>query len=201
MHNHSFSDSRGSLSVWDDVVPFSMTRVNFVYDVPEKAVRGKHAHALIHELCVCPVGGLTVTVEDANGKKDMTISGPNEAAHICPGTWITLHNFQPGTVMRSGVFDPKKSSVRALKPARPGCSIEVPGGGGASLQGRRDHPAAGALTLAGAPAGQHLAGRCSGDGRMLREVLVDDRPWLRSPEGCKQWLVCQVLAARLSVRC
>ena len=114
MHNHSFSDSRGSLSVWDDVVPFSMTRVNFVYDVPEKAVRGKHAHALIHELCVCPVGGLTVTVEDASGKKDMTISGPNEAAHICPGTWITLHNFQPGTVMLimcSGVFDPKKSSV------------------------------------------------------------------------------------------
>ena len=43
---------------------------------------------------------------------------------------------------------------------------------------------------------QHLAGRCSGDGRMLREVLVNDRPWLRSPEGCRQWLVCQVLDAR-----
>ena len=68
VHNHSFSDPRGSLSVWDDVVPFSMTRINFVYDVPEEAVRGKHAHALIHELCVCPVGGLTVTVEDASGK-------------------------------------------------------------------------------------------------------------------------------------
>ena len=32
---------------------------------------------------------------------------------------------------------------------------------------------------------------------MLREVCVDGRPWLRSPEGYKQWLVCQVLAARL----
>ena len=111
VHNHSFSDLRGSLSAWDDVVPFSMTRVNLVYDVPENAVRGKHAHTLIHELCVCPVGGLTVTVEDASGKKDMTISGPNKAVHICPGTWITLHNFQPGTVlliMCSGVFDPKE---------------------------------------------------------------------------------------------
>ena len=39
------------------------------------------------------------------------------------------------------------------------------------------------------------------DGRLLREVCVDGRPWLRSPEGCKQWLVCQVLAARLPVRC
>ena len=77
--------------------------------------------------------------------------------------------------------------------ARPGCSIEVPGGGDDALHGRRDHPAAGALSLAGAPAGQHLAGRCSGDGRLLREVLVDDRPWLRSPEGYKQGLVCQVL--------
>eukprot|EP00964_Phaeocystis_antarctica_P148592 scaffold115494_cov63-Phaeocystis_antarctica.AAC.2 len=28
---------------------------------------------------------------------------------------------------------------------------------------------------------------------MLREVCVDDRPWLGSPEGFEQWLVCQVL--------
>eukprot|EP00964_Phaeocystis_antarctica_P112861 scaffold76976_cov72-Phaeocystis_antarctica.AAC.1 len=37
-------------------------------------------------------------------------------------------------------------------------------------------------------AGQHLAGRCSGDGRLLREVWVGGRPRLRSPEGYKQWL-------------
>eukprot|EP00964_Phaeocystis_antarctica_P015455 scaffold8537_cov57-Phaeocystis_antarctica.AAC.2 len=51
-------------------------------------------------------------------------------------------------------------SLAAGGGARPGCSNEQP-----------DHPAAGALSLAGAPAGQHLAGRCSGDGRLLREVF------------------------------
>eukprot|EP00322_Chrysochromulina_rotalis_P005372 CAMPEP_0115843270 /NCGR_PEP_ID=MMETSP0287-20121206/8226_1 /TAXON_ID=412157 /ORGANISM="Chrysochromulina rotalis, Strain UIO044" /LENGTH=483 /DNA_ID=CAMNT_0003296959 /DNA_START=43 /DNA_END=1494 /DNA_ORIENTATION=- len=88
-----------------------MTRVNYVYDTPTGAIRGLHGHTLIHELCVCVVGGVTVTVEDGSGMKDMTISGPLEAAHICPGTWITLHDFLPGTVMLimcSGVFDPKE---------------------------------------------------------------------------------------------
>ena len=83
VHNRSFSDPRGSLSAWDDVVPFSMTRVNFVYDVPENSVRGLHAHKLIHELCVCPVGGLTVTVEDASGKKDIVIATENSLSSRC----------------------------------------------------------------------------------------------------------------------
>ena len=111
IHNRSIKDPRGSLAPWDDSVPFAMTRVNMVYDVPSGAVRGGHGHTLIEELCVCPIGGLTVTVEDASGTKDMTISGPDEGAHICPGTWITLHDFQPGTVMIimcSGVFDPQE---------------------------------------------------------------------------------------------
>ena len=83
IHNRSFSDPRGSLSAWDDVVPFDITRINCVYDVPSLAVRGLHAHTLIHELCVCLVGGLTVTVEDASGTKDMTISGPQRgSAHL-----------------------------------------------------------------------------------------------------------------------
>eukprot|EP00964_Phaeocystis_antarctica_P126941 scaffold90622_cov56-Phaeocystis_antarctica.AAC.1 len=55
-------------------------------------------------------------------------------------------------------------STRHFRP-----QLSVPGGGGAALHWRRDHPAASALFLAGAPAGQHLAGRCSGDGRLLRE--------------------------------
>ena len=38
------------------------------------------------------------------------------------------------------------------------------------LHERRGYPAAGALSLAGAPAGQHLVGRCLSDGRMLSEV-------------------------------
>ena len=37
------------------------------------------------------------------------------------------------------------------------------------------------------------------DGRLLREVCVDGRPWLRSPEGCKQWLVVSAGAPRLGI--
>jgi len=90
-------------------VPFATTRVNYVWDVPSGLERGGHGHTKIHELCVCPVGSCTVTVEDGTGTKSMTITSPTEGAHIAPGTWITLHDFAPGTVlviMCSGVYDP-----------------------------------------------------------------------------------------------
>ncbi len=113
VHNTAFCEKeyRGMLCPWDDKCPFKITRVNYVYDVPVGAVRGGHAHRLIHELCTCPVGSMSVTVEDATGSKTMTITSPTEGIHIAPGTWITLHDFVPGTVlviMCSGLFDPKE---------------------------------------------------------------------------------------------
>ena len=113
VYNRAFSEAnfRGSLCAWDDLVPFAMTRMNYVYDVPSGVARGGHAHTKVHELCTCPVGSCTVTVEDGTGVKSMTITNATEAAHIAPGTWITLHDFTPGTVlviMCSGVFDPQE---------------------------------------------------------------------------------------------
>jgi perosamine synthetase len=113
VYNRAISEApyRGTLCAWDDLVPFATTRMNHVYDVPVGAERGGHAHTLIHELCVCPVGSMTVTVEDGSGVKSMTISCPTEGVHIAPGAWITLHDFAPGTVLVilcSGVYDPKE---------------------------------------------------------------------------------------------
>jgi len=45
VYNRAFSEKeyRGMLCPWDDVVPFAVTRMNYVYDVPAGAVRGGHA--------------------------------------------------------------------------------------------------------------------------------------------------------------
>ena len=50
---------------------------------------------LVHELCVCVAGAMTVVVEDYSGVKEMRISKPTEAAYIAPDTWITLKVREP----------------------------------------------------------------------------------------------------------
>ena len=58
VHNHSFSDPRGSLSVWDDVVPFSMTRINFVYVMCQKqlCVASTHTPSFTSYACAQSAG-------------------------------------------------------------------------------------------------------------------------------------------------
>eukprot|EP00931_Biecheleriopsis_adriatica_P038188 TRINITY_DN21901_c0_g1_i1.p1 TRINITY_DN21901_c0_g1~~TRINITY_DN21901_c0_g1_i1.p1 ORF type:complete len:192 (+),score=41.46 TRINITY_DN21901_c0_g1_i1:86-661(+) len=113
IENTSIKDPRGQLVPWDKpLVPFNMTRLNYIYDVPKGVVRGKHAHTKIYELCICVKGSMTVTVEDATGVKDMFIDSPNKGALICPNTWILLHNFAEATcvsVICSGEFDPSET--------------------------------------------------------------------------------------------
>ena len=76
-------------------MPFQTTRVNYVWNVPEDVERGHHGHLLVHELCVCVAGAMTVVVEDYSGVKEMRISKPTEAAYIAPDTWITLKVSEP----------------------------------------------------------------------------------------------------------
>mmetsp|Transcript_23192 Transcript_23192/g.37068 ORF Transcript_23192/g.37068 Transcript_23192/m.37068 type:complete len:192 (-) Transcript_23192:109-684(-) len=113
IENRSIKDPRGQLVPWDKpLVPFSMTRLNYIYDVPKGVERGKHAHTKIYELCVCVKGSMTVTVEDGTGVKDMFIDSPDKGALICPNTWILLHNFAEGTclsVLCSGEYEPAET--------------------------------------------------------------------------------------------
>lgn len=114
IHNSIVAEAtyRGDFVPWDrPLVPFHMTRSNYMYNVPVGMQRGFHAHTKIYELCVCVAGSMTVTVEDASGTKDMHISSPTEGALICPNTWILLHSFAPGTIlliMCSGKYDPSE---------------------------------------------------------------------------------------------
>jgi len=115
IHSREISETpyRGKFVTWDRPghIPFETTRANYMFDVPQGSVRGFHAHQVVHELCVCLHGAMTVTVEDATGTKSMRISSPTEGALITPPCWILLHDFDPGTILLvycSHDFDPNE---------------------------------------------------------------------------------------------
>jgi acetyltransferase-like isoleucine patch superfamily enzyme len=106
----SFSDERGLLSVLDQsTIPFETKRMFFVYDVPNRLVRGEHAHIVCHQMLICAAGSLRVHLDDGIVQRDVSLVAPNSGLHIPPMTWASQYQFAPGTVLvvlASHPYDP-----------------------------------------------------------------------------------------------
>ena len=93
-------DPRGNLSFVqnDGMIPFDISRVYFLYDIPADSERGGHSHRTLHELLIATAGSFTVTVTDGHRKQRFTLRRPNEGLYIPPGHWRTLEDFSSGAV-------------------------------------------------------------------------------------------------------
>jgi len=92
-------DPRGNLSVIEnDVIPFEMKRVYYLYDVPSGSSRGGHAHKKLHQILIALSGSFDVVLNDGSEQKTMTLNKPNKGLLIVPGIWRELNNFSSGSV-------------------------------------------------------------------------------------------------------
>ena len=102
-------DTRGNLSVIEgQVIPFTMKRVYYLYDVPSGAERGGHSHKEQQEFLVALSGSFNVVMTDGKNKKTVTLNKPNEGLLIPNGIWRELDNFSSGAVclvIASDVFE------------------------------------------------------------------------------------------------
>jgi dTDP-4-dehydrorhamnose 3,5-epimerase-like enzyme len=92
-------DTRGNLSVIEkNIIPFSIKRVYYLYDVPSDAYRGGHAHKDQMELLVALSGSFEVLLDDGNKKTKVMLNKPNKGLLIPVGIWRELENFSSGSV-------------------------------------------------------------------------------------------------------
>ncbi|WP_396178657.1 sugar 3,4-ketoisomerase [Flavobacterium sp.] len=102
-------DNRGNLSVIEnDVLPFEMKRVYYLYDVPSGAERGGHAHKNLKQFLVALSGSFDVILNNGKESQKVTLNKPFEGLLINPGIWRELNNFSSGSVclvIASAVFD------------------------------------------------------------------------------------------------
>ena len=62
-------DPRGNLAfIEKEVIPFSINRVYYLYDVPSNAYRGGHAHKVQQSLLIALSGSFEVILDDENRK-------------------------------------------------------------------------------------------------------------------------------------
>ena len=100
---------RGKLSVIEkDVVPFSIKRVYYLYDVPSDSYRGGHAHKKLIQLMIPLSGSFEVLLDDGKKRKKIMLNKPDKGLLIPEGIWREMDNFSSGAicmVLASDNFD------------------------------------------------------------------------------------------------
>jgi hypothetical protein len=92
----------GYISVSKNVVPllpFSLERVFWTYDTPDKILRGHHAHRATEHVLIAVAGRIIATVEQAGGTlKVFRLEGQHRGwLYVPPNVWLTLQ-YSPGAV-------------------------------------------------------------------------------------------------------
>lgn len=90
--------SQGSVTAaipWIDV-PFQISRVYYLYDVPGGASRGGHAHRELEEVLVAAAGSFDVALKDGRQVKTLRLDRAHSGVYISPGIWRELRTFSSG---------------------------------------------------------------------------------------------------------
>ncbi len=83
------ADLRGDLSVgeFQRDVPFAPQRYFIVWGVPNREVRGEHAHRKCHQFLVCVRGSCSVVADDGEHRAEVVLDGPQRGLYLPPLTW------------------------------------------------------------------------------------------------------------------
>ncbi len=98
-------DARGSLTVVEKKLPFSIQRVFWIAGMQHGAVRGGHGHIRTHMALVCVTGGCTVEVKRLDEAHKVlktlhfTLDTPQTLLYLPPYDWHQMYDFLPGTVL------------------------------------------------------------------------------------------------------
>ena len=79
-------------------IPFQTKRVYYLYDVPNRADRGAHAHKELHQLVVAVSGSFEIELFDGVNKVKYILNQPDQGLLIVPGIWRNLNNFSGGGI-------------------------------------------------------------------------------------------------------
>lgn len=82
----------------DKIIPFSVKRIFYLYDIPGGESRGAHAHKRCHQLLIAASGAFEVLLDDGHTTKTVLLNRPNISLHIPPGIWASEINFSSGAI-------------------------------------------------------------------------------------------------------
>ncbi len=94
-------DYRGSLSVgeFNEELPFNPQRYFIIYDVPNKEIRGEHAHKKCDQFLICVKGCCNILLDDGINKCQLLLNSPSNGIYMPAGIWGSQFNYSKDAVL------------------------------------------------------------------------------------------------------
>lgn len=93
----TFSDERGSLSIIEEIIPFKIKRIYYIYDIIGK--RGGHRHIKTRQALICLSGSCEIYINNGFEKKTFILNKSNKCLLVEPEDWHTMDSFTEGSVL------------------------------------------------------------------------------------------------------
>ncbi|WP_121352392.1 sugar 3,4-ketoisomerase [Flavisolibacter nicotianae] len=91
-------------------LPFNVSRIFYLYDVPGGESRGAHAHKECHQFLIAASGSFEVLLDDGRTQRLIQLNRPYIGLHIPPMIWASEVNFSSGSICLVLASEPYSAS-------------------------------------------------------------------------------------------
>ena len=94
----TFTDNRGNLTVIENILPFSIKRVFYIYGV-DNSERGGHRHHKTIQAAICIQGNCKISNHDGKKTGIFILDKPSVCLIIEPKDWHKMYDFTPNAIL------------------------------------------------------------------------------------------------------
>jgi len=94
----TFTDKRGNLTVIENVLPFQIKRIFYIYGVDE-SVRGGHRHHKTIQAAICIKGECKVYNNDGEQEEVFYLDKPYKCVILEPKDWHKMYDFSEDAIL------------------------------------------------------------------------------------------------------
>ena len=93
------TDERGSLTVFDDLLPFAVKRTFFLHDIAKNQTRGGHGHFHTQIALICVQGYCNVYTNNGKVKESFKLDSISKVLILKPEDWHLLQDFSSNAIV------------------------------------------------------------------------------------------------------